>query len=64
MGARNQNMCFRFILDIESIEIQLFQLFFFRYFIEGVLLHNINARIEEGKISYGELLVVFGMAND
>ena len=61
MGARNQNMCFRFILDIESIEIQLFQLFFFRYFIEGVLLHSISSIMEGDKFSYREFLVFIGM---
>ena len=36
-------------------------MFFFGDFIEGVLLHNINTRIEGEKVSYGELLVFIGV---
>ena len=45
MGARNHNMCVQFAPDIKPTDLQLFQMFSFRSFIEGVLVHNTNGRI-------------------
>ena len=47
--TRNYNTYAQFILDIDPTNLQLFQMFFFGGFIEGMLLHNINVRIEGGK---------------
>ena len=46
MGARKHNPRFNFLPDIDPTKLQPFQFFLFRYFIEGVLLHNINSRIK------------------
>ena len=61
MGARNHNPCIKFPPDIDPTELQLFHIFFFRDLIEGVLLHNINDRIDGEKVSYGVFLVLIGL---
>ena len=53
MGTRNHNLGVYLTPGIDPTELKLFQLFFFRDFIEGVLLHNINARMGIDKVSYG-----------
>ena len=45
MGARNNYLCVHFSPDIKLTKLQLLHLFFFRDFIERVLLHNISERI-------------------
>ena len=44
--ARNHNPCVHFAPNIEPTKMQLSQLIIFRYFKEGVLPHNTNARVE------------------
>ena len=61
MGARNNNWCVSFAPDTKTTKLQLFQLFLFGYFIERVLLHNENERIEGEKVSYGWFLVFIGV---
>ena len=56
MCERNQ-----FALYIYPNELKLLQMFLFRYFIEGMLLQNINTRIDREKVSYGEFLVFTGV---
>ena len=46
MTGTRKNPCFHFAPYIEPTKLQLFQLFFFRYLIKGVILHNINSRID------------------
>ena len=60
MGARNHNQCVHFAPYIYPTELKLFKLFF-RYFIEGVLQNNINARKEGEKVSYGKFLLFIGV---
>ena len=43
--ARNQNLRVHFSPDTNPTKLKLFQMFFFRHFIEGALLHNTNERI-------------------
>ena len=35
-GARNDNMCVHFDPNVDLTKMQMFDLFFFRFFIEGV----------------------------
>ena len=59
--ARNHNPCVHFAPDIDLTELHLFQLFFFMDFKEGVMLHNINERIEGEKVLYGDFIVFIGV---
>ena len=61
IGARNHNACVHFAPDIEPTQLQLFQIFLFRDFIEGVLQHNANERIEGKKVTYGDFIVFIGV---
>ena len=61
VSARNQNPCVHFDLDIETTRMQFFQLFLFRYFILGVLLNNIDERVEGEKFPYAGFLVFIGL---
>ena len=62
MGARNHNPCVQLSPDIKPTELHLLQLFFFRDLIEGVLLHNINVRIQGDNVSYGDSIVFIGVS--
>ena len=46
MVERNHNTCIEFTPDMDPIKLHLLQHFLFGYFIEVVLLNNINARID------------------
>ena len=61
MIEMKHKICVHFTPDIEPTNLQLLCLFFFRYVIHRVLLHNINSRIEVEKASYSQFLVFIGL---
>ena len=49
-GVWNHNPSVQFSPDTNTTKLQLFQMFFFGKFVEGVLLNNINAKIKGEKV--------------
>ena len=63
--ARNQITCVHFVPDINPADMKMLYMFFLGYFVEGVLLHNINEIVQQKKTSiWGFYGIYWGMAND
>ena len=59
MSASNHSPCINCYPDICMTNVQLFNIFWFRDFLEGMLQSNINEEIEGEKVLHEEFLVFF-----